>query len=197
MTPFLASAIPAVAVAALGSVVRRQGRRGSDQGSLRRLGEVAPRSRIRPPALIERAEKGGSISPTSASERQCFELLHHLEHAQGFVPCSAAQKRKQRNEIKSLIFELGTPSFFITFSPADIKSPICLYYAGEKIDISSLHPKIPDSCQRLRAIAQNPVMCQYVQRLVVMAPEPHLGRSIQWQWSVAGHLRAAARPTTK
>ncbi|KAH8435097.1 uncharacterized protein LDX57_012726 [Aspergillus melleus] len=42
----------------------------------------------------------------------------------------------------------------------------------------------------LHAIAQNPVMCQYVQRLVVMAPEPHLGRSIQWQWSVAGHLRS-------
>lgn len=41
----------------------------------------------------------------------------------------------------------------------------------------------------LHAIARNPIMCQYVQRLVVMTPEPHLGRGIQWQWSVAGHLR--------
>lgn len=41
----------------------------------------------------------------------------------------------------------------------------------------------------LHAIAQNPVMRQYVQRLVIMAPEPHLGHGVQWQWSIAGHLR--------
>ena len=134
-------------------------------------------------SLIERAEKGDRLSPTNSAERLCFELLHHLEHAQGFVPCSAAQKRKQRNEIKSLIFELGTPSFFITFSPADIKSPICLYYAGEKIDISAINPKIPDACQRLRAIAQNPVAGARFFHLMVRLFIKHI---LRWQSGTDG-----------
>lgn len=45
------------------------------------------------------------------------------------------------------------------------------------------------SFDHLHAIASNKVMRQYVQRLVVMVPEPYLGHGVEWQWSAAGHLR--------
>jgi hypothetical protein len=37
-----------------------------------------------------------------------------------------------QNEIWSLISYFGAPSWFITFSPADNKHSICLYYANTK-----------------------------------------------------------------
>ncbi|THC89709.1 hypothetical protein EYZ11_010841 [Aspergillus tanneri] len=45
------------------------------------------------------------------------------------------------------------------------------------------------SLNHLHAISQNHIMRQYVQRLVVMAPEPYLGRDRPWHRTAAGHLR--------
>lgn len=49
---------------------------------------------------------------------------------------------------------MGAPSWFITFSPADNRHPICLYFADTNERFS---PSIraPDECYRL--IANNPV----------------------------------------
>ncbi|OJJ31927.1 hypothetical protein ASPWEDRAFT_117492 [Aspergillus wentii DTO 134E9] len=47
------------------------------------------------------------------------------------------------------------------------------------------------SLNHLHAIASNKVMREYVQRLVVMTPEPYLGGDIPWQWSAAGHVKNA------
>ncbi|RAL10167.1 uncharacterized protein BO97DRAFT_143751 [Aspergillus homomorphus CBS 101889] len=44
------------------------------------------------------------------------------------------------------------------------------------------------SLNQIHAIANNEVMRQQVQRLVVMAPEPFLGRNLDWQRSAAGHI---------
>ncbi|RAH75704.1 uncharacterized protein BO66DRAFT_387533 [Aspergillus aculeatinus CBS 121060] len=44
------------------------------------------------------------------------------------------------------------------------------------------------SLSQIHAIANNEIMRQHVQRLVVMAPEPFLGRNLEWQRSAAGHI---------
>ncbi|PYH42495.1 uncharacterized protein BP01DRAFT_404815 [Aspergillus saccharolyticus JOP 1030-1] len=44
------------------------------------------------------------------------------------------------------------------------------------------------SLNQIHAIANNEIMRQQVQRLVVMAPEPFLGRNLEWQRSAAGHI---------
>jgi len=59
-----------------------------------------------------------------------------------------------RNEIWSLISFAGAPSWFITFSPADNKHPISLYYADTQDTFS---PEIRDYEQCYQFIAQNPV----------------------------------------
>src|SRR6266566_8377848 len=61
-----------------------------------------------------------------------------------------------RNEIWSLISFISAPSWFVTFSPADIKHPICLYFADTKEKFS---PDLRDENERYRLIAKNPVAC--------------------------------------
>ncbi|KNG84589.1 hypothetical protein ANOM_008108 [Aspergillus nomiae NRRL 13137] len=46
-----------------------------------------------------------------------------------------------------------------------------------------------DSFNHIHAIANNKVMREQVHRLVVMTPEPYLGRNLQWQRSAAGHIQ--------
>jgi len=59
-----------------------------------------------------------------------------------------------RNEIWSLLTFKGAPSWFITFSPADNKHPICLYYADKDIYFK---PELWPSKEHDLLIASNPV----------------------------------------
>src|SRR6266478_1340112 len=59
-----------------------------------------------------------------------------------------------RNEIWSLISHLGSPSWFVTLSPADNKHPICLYFADMN---EQFKPEIRTSDDTYRLIANNPV----------------------------------------
>ena len=63
-------------------------------------------------------------------------------------------KKYMRNEIWSLISYLGAPSWFITFSPADIKHPLCLYYADTK---ETFTVPLRDYDSRYKLISENPV----------------------------------------
>ncbi|KAH9858962.1 hypothetical protein C2E23DRAFT_717420, partial [Lenzites betulinus] len=107
--------------------------------------------------LIKRADGGSFVAPETEAEKKCFELMNLIDHASGQVGGSAARKKHQRNEIKSLIFLKGVPSFFFTFAPADTKNPICLSYCGENIDLSQPSPRLRTDSERLRAVAGNPV----------------------------------------
>ncbi|KAE8144459.1 hypothetical protein BDV25DRAFT_145600 [Aspergillus avenaceus] len=44
------------------------------------------------------------------------------------------------------------------------------------------------SFDHIHAIANNKIMREQVQRLVVMTPEPYLGRNLEWHRSAAGHI---------
>ncbi|KAI0351718.1 hypothetical protein OH77DRAFT_1410523, partial [Trametes cingulata] len=109
--------------------------------------------------LIDRGRAGEAIRPEGDDENACMSLLSVIDHIGGHVPGSVTQKRYQRNEIKSLIIANNVPLFFITFSPVDFKSPLCLYYSGEMINVFQADTVLPSAAARLHAIAQNPVAC--------------------------------------
>jgi hypothetical protein len=82
--------------------------------------------------LSERLSKGERVKPETDAEKNCYQVISDLDHVAGNVHGSITSKKYMRNEISSLISYLGAPSWFITFSPADNKHPICLYYANTK-----------------------------------------------------------------
>ena len=130
--------------------------------------------------LIKKMENGESVKPESDEEKLCFQLIKDLDHVGGFVKGSTTTKKYMRNEIWSLISFASAPSWFVTFSPADIKHPICLYFADTKEKFS---PDLKDENERYRLISQNPVagarffhfMCQMFIKHVLGVGENHPG----------------------
>lgn len=104
--------------------------------------------------IIERMETDGHMVPNTPAERECFRILNDLDFVNAKVKGSTTSRRYMRNEIWAMIASLGAPSWFITFSPADIKHPIALYFADTKETFS---PSFRDYNERLRLIANNPV----------------------------------------
>jgi hypothetical protein len=79
--------------------------------------------------LSKEMEKGERVIPETDEEKLCFQLIKDLDHVGGHVKGSLTSKKYMCNEIWALITFLGAPSWFITFSPADIMHPLCLYFA--------------------------------------------------------------------
>ena len=103
--------------------------------------------------LIERL-KDGPVTPVTDEERECFRLIGDLDFVGAHVDGSVTNRKRMRNEIWSMTSYLGAPTWFITFAPADVNHPICLYYAGTD---QTHFPIIRDKNERLRLIARNPV----------------------------------------
>src|SRR4051794_33453031 len=104
--------------------------------------------------LAKKMENGERVTPETDEEKLCFQLIKDLDHVGGYVKGSLTSKKYMRNEIWSLISFLGAPSWFITFSPADVKHPISLYFADTK---ESFQPELRRYDERYQLIAQNPV----------------------------------------
>lgn len=104
--------------------------------------------------LSRRMELGEKITPETEREKDCFRLIHDIDHVAHRVEGSITSRKYMRNEMWSLTAYKGAPSWFITFSPADNKHPICLYYADHRIEFK---PSILDVDYRFRLIANNPV----------------------------------------
>ena len=104
--------------------------------------------------IAKHMANGERLEPQTLEEKACFQVIHDLDHVGRHVQGSITNKKYMRNEIWSLISFMGAPSWFITFSPADNRHPICLYFADTQEKFS---PTIcaPDECYRL--IANNPV----------------------------------------
>jgi len=104
--------------------------------------------------ISNKLSDGGHFTPRTTEEKKCFQLLNDLDHVGGFVKGSITSKKHMRNEIWSMISQLGAPSWFITLSPADSRHPICLYYADKKFEFT---PNLRSANERNLLIAQNPV----------------------------------------
>src|SRR6202167_2250650 len=82
--------------------------------------------------IARKMEQGDKVTPETDEDKLCFQLIKDLDHVGSHVKGSVTNKKYMRNEIWSLISYLGAPLWFITFSPTDIKHPLCLYYADTK-----------------------------------------------------------------
>jgi hypothetical protein len=105
-------------------------------------------------SLIECLANDDYGKPETEEEKNCYQIIKDLDHIQGQVKGSITSKKWMKNEIWSLINHCGAPFWYITLSPADLKHPICLYYAGNK---ETFHPDLAAYEHRLRLICQNPV----------------------------------------
>src|SRR6202000_609743 len=83
--------------------------------------------------LSTRLEDGEKVKPGTPAEKACFAVLDDLDFIGGKVQGSLTSKKYLRNEVWSVIAFKGAPSWFITFSPVDVKHPLCLYYADKQI----------------------------------------------------------------
>ncbi len=106
--------------------------------------------------VIERLRKDGHVVPETEQEKDCYDVINDLDAVTGSMHGSNTSKKWMRNEIWSLVYHCGSPIWYITFAPADNMHPLCLYYAGQKVDFEEvLLP--PDT--RLKLIAKNPAAC--------------------------------------
>ena len=104
--------------------------------------------------LAQRMSQGETVKPDTQAEKDCFQLIHDLDHVSQRVDGSITSKKYMRSEIWSLMAYYGAPSWYITLSPADVKHPICLYFADSK---ESFTPDLKAYDERIRLIAGNPV----------------------------------------
>ena len=105
-------------------------------------------------SIARKMEDGEQITPETDEEKLCFQLIKDLDHVGSHVKGSLTSKKYMRNEIWSMISFAGAPSWFITLSPADVKHPICLYFADTK---ESFCPDIRSDKEAFNLIANNPV----------------------------------------
>ncbi|EAU85037.2 hypothetical protein CC1G_04133 [Coprinopsis cinerea okayama7 len=104
--------------------------------------------------LINRMANGETVRAETEMEKQCWRVFHDLDHIMGKVNGSITNKKYMRNEVWSLVALRGSPSWYITLSPADIQHPLCLYFAGTS---EKFYPDILPYDRRLRLICRNPV----------------------------------------
>jgi Helitron helicase-like domain at N-terminus/PIF1-like helicase len=105
-------------------------------------------------SLAKRMTEGENVKPNTQEERDCFQLIRDLDNVSHKVDGSVTSKKFMRSEIWSLMYYCGAPLWYITLSPADVKHPICIYYADTK---ETFNPGLREYDDRMRLIARNPV----------------------------------------
>lgn len=106
-------------------------------------------------AAIANISKG---SHSKVVDDRISALIKHIKIVGGHVMGSANSRSALRTKIHSLCFYLGLPSLFVTINPADIHSPVALYFAGVDLDLDQIMPeKLGTSYERAQIIAKHPV----------------------------------------
>jgi hypothetical protein len=86
------------------------------------------------------------------------KLLNHIKTIGGRVMGSTYSRTALRAQIHALIYNQGLPSIFLTLNPADIHSPIALYFAGVELDLDNIQTEqLMDTYKRAEIIASHPV----------------------------------------
>ncbi|KAF5352083.1 hypothetical protein D9758_009372 [Tetrapyrgos nigripes] len=118
----------------------------------RNISEIA--DRICKIDMYNRFKNKERVVPANDQEKACLQLINDVDAGASRVQGSVTSKKHMRNEVWSLINKIGSPSWFITVSPADVNHPICLYFA----DTDHVYkPEIQDKKIREQLIKQNPV----------------------------------------
>ncbi|CAF3589559.1 unnamed protein product [Rotaria socialis] len=86
------------------------------------------------------------------------KLLNHIKTIGGRVMGSAYSRTALCTRIHALIYNQGLPSIFLTLNPADIHSPVALYFAGVKLDLDKIQiEQLMTTYKRAEIIASHPV----------------------------------------
>ena len=78
-----------------------------------------------------------TYSPASSNSTS-NKLLNHIKTIGDRVIGSAYSRAALRTRIHALIYNQGLPSIFLTLNPADIHSPVALYFASVKLDLDNI-----------------------------------------------------------
>ena len=85
-------------------------------------------------------------------------LLQHIKTVGGRVMGSAYSRTALRTQIHALIYNQGLPSIFLTINPADIHSPVALYFAGIELNLDNIQSEqLMDAYKRAEIVASHPV----------------------------------------
>ncbi|CAF3882860.1 unnamed protein product [Adineta steineri] len=94
----------------------------------------------------------------SESNSALNKLLNHIKTIGGRVMGSAYSRTALRTRIHSLIYNQCLPNIFLTLNPADIHSPIALYFAGVKLNLDNIQmEQLLNTYKRAEIIASHPV----------------------------------------
>ncbi|CAF4778660.1 unnamed protein product [Rotaria sp. Silwood1] len=95
---------------------------------------------------------------SSTSNASLHKLLNHIKTIGGRVMGSTYSRTALRTRIHALIYNQGLPSIFLTLNPADIHSPVALYFAGVKLDLDNIQiEQLMTTYKRAEIIASHPV----------------------------------------
>ncbi|CAF1357835.1 unnamed protein product [Rotaria sordida] len=95
---------------------------------------------------------------SSESSSALNKLLHHIKTIGGRVMGSAYSRTALCTRIHALIYNQGLPSILLTLNPADIHSPVALYFAGVKFDLDNIQmEQLMDNYKRAEIIASHPI----------------------------------------
>ena len=95
---------------------------------------------------------------TSESNSKLNKLLQYIKTIGGRVMGSAHSRMALRTQIHSLIYYGSLPNIFVTINPADIHSPVALYFAGVKLDLDNIqYEQLMDAYRRAEIVASHPV----------------------------------------
>jgi hypothetical protein len=95
---------------------------------------------------------------SKVADQRVNALMKHIRVISGHVMGSAHSRSALRTKIHALCFNLGLPSLFVTINPADIHSPVALYFAGIDLDLDNIILKtLGTSYERAQVIATHPV----------------------------------------
>jgi len=110
--------------------------------------------------LNTKCYKDPAYRPINEEERKAFRLLSSIKMVARHVPGSDGYKVMLRNQIRAIIYLMGTPSLFITLNPADVDHPLVRLLSGEDIDLEDItRGEDMDEWKRKLHAAKNPAAC--------------------------------------
>jgi hypothetical protein len=109
-------------------------------------------------------------SSSNGDEHAILKLMHDMSLISAKVPTSQAAQTQMCNKIRALVFEHGTPSFFVTINPADVYNPIVKFLSGHQFDLDHILPsQVLSYWEKALSIAHNPFIAVRFFRLFIQA----------------------------
>ncbi|KAK0446936.1 uncharacterized protein EV420DRAFT_1219922, partial [Desarmillaria tabescens] len=74
--------------------------------------------------VSECISRGDYTTANNPEEKEVLTLMKEVKAVTATVPASGASHTVMRNEIRGLMIDQGSPSFYVTINPTDIYNPV-------------------------------------------------------------------------